>query len=279
LEAQRTEQGNRAARAGGGFAPVDAAPPPGGGDAAGKRLRLESRVTAGGQVLVEGKDYTVDYNLGRLKIINDAILNSASQIKVSFESNDIFGFNQKTLLGTRLDYFINDNFTLGGTYLHLSERPYTEKINIGDEPISNSIYGFDANYHTESELITKLVDKIPLINTKEQSSITLSGEVARLNPGHSKAISKKGIAYIDDFEGSRSSYDLKFPYSNWVLASAPLSAIGRDGDTLFPEARLIDSLLYGYNRAKLSWYTIDPLFLRNNTATPDHLTDDDQSNH
>ena len=53
-----------------------------------------------------------------------------------------------------------------------------------------------------------------------------------------------------------------------------------NGDVLFPEATLFDSLIYGMNRAKIAWYTIDPLFLReDNAARPDHLTADDVSNH
>jgi len=34
------------------------------------------RITAGGQLLERGRDYTIDYNIGRVQIINDAILNS-----------------------------------------------------------------------------------------------------------------------------------------------------------------------------------------------------------
>ena len=32
------------------------------------------------------------------------------------------------------------------------------------------------------------------------------------------------------------------------------------GSDKFPETQLSDSLVYGFNRAKLSWYTIDPVF-------------------
>ena len=227
------------------------------------------KVTAGGQVLQENVDYTVDYNLGRLKIINQGIMNSGAPINVSFENNATFGFTTKTLFGTRADYYINDHLKLGGTYLHLSERPYTRKLNVGDDPISNAIYGLDGSWQTESGFITRLIDKLPLLDTKEKSTVTVSGEVARLDPGHSKAIGKgnAGQVYIDDFEGTQSTYDLKFPYSSWVLASTP----SRSSTGLFPEADSINNLFYGYHRAKLSWYAIDPLFLRNISSTPEHI--------
>lgn len=239
-------------------------------------------VNAGGQVLTENVDYTVDYSLGRLKIINESILNSGVPINVSFENNAFYGFQTKSLLGTRFDYWINDNFTLGATMLHLSERPYTQKVNYGDDPISNTMLGFDINYTKEAPWLTRALDKLPLFDTKEMSQISFSAEVAEFIPGHSKAIGKgdAGTIYVDDFEGSASAYDLKFPFSAWSLASTPSGATGEAGNTLFPEADEFDNIDYGKNRAKIAWYTIDPLFLRkDNPARPEHLTSDDVSNH
>lgn len=230
-------------------------------------------VTAGGIPLTENIDYTVDYTLGRVKIINEGILNSGTPIKISLESNSLFNIQAKTLLGTHIDYRINKDFSLGGTILNLTERPLTRKVNIGDEPISNTIWGLDGNYRTDAPFITRLVDKIPLIETKAMSSITASGEFAQLIPGHSKAIGKDGNSYIDDFEGSTSSIDLKTP-SAWFIASTPQGQTG-----LFPEASFHDSLPYGFNRAKLSWYVIDPLFLRQtNNLTPANIDKDEMSN-
>lgn len=223
------------------------------------------KVTAGGQQLNEGTDYTVDYNLGRLKILNQGVLASGVPINVTFENNDLFGFNVKSLFGTRLDYYINDKFKLGGTIMHLSERPYTKKLNVGDDPISNTIYGMDLSYSTNSGWLTRSLDRLPLLSTKETSTITFNGEFAHFIPGHSKAIGKDGTVYIDDFEGTQSAYDLKFPFSAWDLASTPQD---------FSEAKLQDSLDYGFHRAKLAWYSIDPLFQRNLASTPDIIKND-----
>src|SRR3954465_15429293 len=160
------------------------------------------RVTAGGVPLNENVDYTVDYTLGRVKIINESILNSGQPIKISAENNSLFNIQQKSLIGTRLDYKVNKDFSLGSTLLHMTERPLTQKVNIGDEPVSNTVIGLDYSYRHDAPWLTRLVDKIPLINTKEASSIQMAGEFAELIPGHSKAIGKSGNAYVDDFEGS-----------------------------------------------------------------------------
>ncbi len=232
-------------------------------------------VTAGGVTLSENTDYTVDYNLGTVTIINPALIESQTPIKVSLESNQFFGFQTKTLLGTHLDYKFSNNFNIGGTILHLNERPYTQKVNFGEEPISNTIWGLNTSYKSESQLLTKLIDKIPLLETKTPSSISFNGEFAHLIPGHSKAISSAGNSYIDDFESSEIPLDLK-SFNAWSISSVP-----QGQDNLFPEARLSNNLASGYNRAKLSWYVIDPLFLRNGSSTPSHIKQnpDEQSSH
>ena len=229
-------------------------------------------VTAGGIPLVENQDYTVDYSLGRVKIINQGLLESGTPIKISLENNSLFSIQSKTLLGVHLDYRVSNDLSLGATILHLNERPLTQKVNIGDEPISNTIWGIDGTYRTESQFITKLVDKIPFINTKAISTITLSGEFAQLIPGHNKAIGKNGTSYIDDFEGSITSNDIK-SVTAWSLASTPLGQ-----NSLFPEASLTNNLAYGFNRAKFCWYIIDPIMMRDNSDIPSYIKQE-QNNH
>ncbi|PBQ31472.1 cell surface protein SprA [Sphingobacteriaceae bacterium] len=219
-------------------------------------------VTANGIALVENTDYTIDYTLGRVKIINEGILNSGATIKVSLESNSLFQVQQKNLWGTRLDYKAGRNLTLGGTFLRYTERPLTQKVTIGDEPVSNITAGVDFNYKTDAPFLTRLLDKLPFYSTKEMSTITTRGEFAKLFPGNAKAIRKNGgNSYIDDFEGSVSLIDVKGA-SSWFLASIPKVA------GLFPESSLIDGNLdIGKNRARFNWYNIDAMFTRDQSGT------------
>jgi hypothetical protein len=233
-------------------------------------------VTAGGLKLTEGVDYTVDYNLGRVRIINDGVMASGQPIKVSVESNSMFNLQFKTMLGSRFDYAVNDDLALGATILNLRERPVTQKVNMGDEPVNNTIMGLDVNYKKDSPFLTQLVDRLPFLETKAKSSIDFSAEGAYLIPGHSRAISKDGNAYLDDFEGSQSVIDIR-NINQWFMASTP--KLQNNAGGLFPEGGLEDSLAYGYNRARLSWYVIDPLFFRGTSITPNSITDEVQSNH
>jgi cell surface protein SprA len=222
------------------------------------------RVMAGTRTLTEGSDYTVDYTLGRVKILNTGLLSSGEQITVNFENSPLFQTTARTLSATRFDYRVNRDINLGGTLLHLNERPITPKVNIGDEPISNTMLGLDASVQTESKFVTKLVDGIPFLETKEASVIQLSGEYARLLPGNARAIGAGGISYIDDFEAAENSISITSP-ALWQHASTP---------SPFTESSLRNNLANGFNRAKVLWYNIDPLFFSNSNITPVHIRDD-----
>ncbi len=211
-------------------------------------------VSAGGIPLTENVDYTVDYTLGRVRIINEGILNSGTPIRVSLESNSMFNLQTKRMMGTHINYALKQNTNIGATIINLNERPLTQKTNYGDDPISNTIWGINFNFEEESRLLTKLVDKLPFISTKEKSVINVDGEFAHFIPGHSKAIGKTGTSYIDDFEGSKSTLDLK-NFGAWLLASTPQGQFD-----VFPEAAPNEGINYGKNRAKFAWYIIDPLF-------------------
>ncbi len=226
------------------------------------------QVTAGGVQLVENQDFTVDYNLGRVKILNTGLLESQTPIKISVESNTLFSIQTRRLMGARFDYKFNDHFTLGSTIMNLNERPLTQKVNIGDEPMNNTLWGFDAHYQDQSRFLTDMVDALPFINTKEVSNVDASLEFANLIPGHNKAVGKTGTAYIDDFEGTISLIDLR-NFASWGLASIP-----QFQPELFPEASLNNDIALGYNRAKFAWYVIDPLFFRNDNLTPDNINSD-----
>ena len=60
---------------------------------------------------------------------------------INLENNSLFSFQSKRFMGAHVDYKFNQDFILGASALNLTEKPLTQKINIGDEPISNTIVG------------------------------------------------------------------------------------------------------------------------------------------
>jgi len=228
------------------------------------------RIFAGGVPLQEGTDYTVDYTFGKVIINNEAILTSGKNISVQYEQSDPFAFQTRSLLGTRFDYQVNEDINIGSTFLYYNERPLVSRNQIGTEPARNMQYGLDFNVRKDSRLLTKLVDAIPILQTKETSSINFTGEFAQLLPGTSNIIDGEGTAYVDDFENTATPYSLMSPQS-WKLAATPV------GDPRFDPSggRPLDRSA-GFRRAKLAWYTIDNQFYRESGRfKPSNITEAD----
>lgn len=230
------------------------------------------RILAGNTPLVEGVDYRVDYNLGKVTILNQGVLNSGKKIMINYEKADLFNFQTRNLLGTRLDYRLHDDFNIGATMLYVNERPIVSRVNIGDEPTRNLQYGFDLNYRSDSRFLTRLVDALPFLSTKETSTITLNAEFAQLRPGTSNIVGGDGTSYIDDFEAAQLPFNMGNEPLNWAVASTP--------ETTDNRFLIDDPLGHGYRRAKISWYTIDNIFYRESGPyLPPNITREDRENY
>lgn len=240
---------------------------------AGNEIRLNAMniprgsvvVTAGGATLVENVDYTVDYTMGTVTILNESILESGTNVDVKLENQATFSMQRKSLFGAHLEYEFNKDLTVGGTIMHMNERPITTKVNTGSEPLANTIWGVNANWKTEMQWLTLLIDKVPWINATAPSTFQIKAEFAHLIPGHTKEVGQVGTAYIDDFEATKTNIDIHYP-SFWRLASTPRS-------DKFPEYALSNDLGYNKNRALLAWYTVDPIFGKPSSNTPKHIKD------
>ena len=231
------------------------------------------KVTAGGRVLVEGVDYTVNYQMGTVQILDPALQASNTPIQVSVENNAVFGQQTKRFTGINVEHQFNENFVLGATFLNLNERPITQKANYGTEPINNSIFGINGNFSTEVPFLTRLANKLPNIDTDVQSNLSIRGEFAYLLPGAPKGSDFQGEAttYVDDFEGTQNAIDLLSPIS-WNLSSRPKEL----GKTYVEGPEDDNGVQNGFDRALLNWYSIDPIFYGG--QRPSGIDDDDMSN-
>ena len=180
------------------------------------------------------------------------------------------------MMGLDLNNQFNPNLMVGATIMHMSEMPLTTKTTMGDEAIKNTLWGVNMAYKGESQWLTNMFDKLPLLNLSKPSQISFNAEFALLIAGHYENKNTGGYSYLDDFESTQSNFDLSDPYP-WQLSSVPYD----DGTPqLFPEAGLTNNIDYGKSRALLAWYTIDGLFTRKNSSLrPKYITTKDLSNH
>ena len=251
-------------------------------------------VRAGSQRLTEGVDYQVDYILGEVNITNQSYLSAGRDISISFERNQFAAIGKKTLLGVRAGYQISEDAELGATWMRLSERPLADKYRVGEEPISNQIYGFDARYAAEPRWMTRFTDALPFVQTRAASFFEFKGEYARLLPGHPETRAfeqtrqeiqglgggrdfapdeRRGLSFVDDFEGTENSFSLGTA-GIWRLAAPPTGA-GPDDAVIEPPDDDISSPLVRANwRGLFTWYNLSrALYQRFDALSPERRTD------
>ncbi len=230
------------------------------------------KVAANGVQLTEGVDYTVDYMLGTVTIINENVKQSGQAINISLENQLTFNTQRKRFLGLNLERRFNENFVLGGTVINYSESPLTQKVNFGQEAVNNTMAGINLMYNNQAPFLTRLTNKLPMVKTEAPSNLNFKMEAAYLLPGLNKGTNNQ--SYIDDFEQTTSKISLKEPAA-WSLASKP------EKNTLppFNSVPNNDDITSGYGRGLLSWYNIDPRFWGVGGKAPSGITPQSVSNH
>ena len=235
------------------------------------------KVTANGVTLTEGADYTVDYQLGRVKIINEQLKSSGAAINISLENQSTFNLQKKRFMGVNVEHRFSDKWMLGGTVINYQERPITQKIQFGSEPVNNTVFGLNTQYNSKSDFLTRLTNKIPGIKTDTESNINFQAEGAYLMPGINKATN--GYSYIDDFEDAQTRISL-LDVGTWKFGSTPGTPAGytlSNYHPSFPNGNSDNNLNYNNGRRMMSWYTIDPRFYGLGGSSP--LSDQAMANH
>ncbi len=222
-------------------------------------------VTAGGRALVEGIDYTVNYQQGRVQILDPSLQASNTPIQVSVENNSVFGQQTRRFMGLNIEHKFSDKFLIGATLLKMTEKPFTQKSNYGQESVNNTIFGFNTNFSTEVPFLTRMVNKLPNLDTDVPSNFNFKGEVAFLKPDTPTGDKFNGEStiYIDNFEGSQSAIDMRSALS-WTLSSVPKW----EGTNEYQDfgASYDNAIDYGFKRARINWYSIDPTFYSDNVT-------------
>jgi len=213
------------------------------------------QVLFNGSPLVPNVDYTVDYIVGEVVIRKPEALVPGANVQVKYEQNDLFEIASKTLMGLRGELNMFPNTTLGFTAMRLNQATLSDKVRLDEEPTDNAVLGADFSTGFNLPFLTSALDALPLLRTKEMSSIRFNSEVAYMIPNANTKSSTipgdngQSVAYVDDFEGAVKTIPLPVSYIGWEMASGPedslLSQSGSDS------AR-------NYTRARLNWYNVLP---------------------
>jgi cell surface protein SprA len=183
-------------------------------------------ITLNGEVLQNGRDYTIDYFTGALNILDERASDPAAQLDVSYERNQLFQLEKKTILGMRAEYNLGQNSFLGGTLLYLNESTLDRKVRVGRGPIRNLVWDINTQLSFNPNFIARAFDALPMVRANGETALTFEGEIAQVLPTPNTLNSpgtgdNHGVAYIDDFEGAKKTVSLGILRRNWSRSSMP----------------------------------------------------------
>ncbi len=207
-------------------------------------LEGSEEVYRGGTRLVNGTDYTIDYNTGELNLVGS--VSAADNIEIRYEQGQFFQLATKTLLGLHAEYELWENSYIGTTLLSFNEKSLDQRVQVGGEPIQNAIWDVNTKLTFQPDFLTRAVDWLPLIETDKPSTFSLNAEFAQVFPNPNGINSpstgdNNGVAYLDDFESIRRSTPLGVSRLQWSPAS-------------FPEYDRNGPLQWAKQRGRLIWY-------------------------
>lgn len=197
-------------------------------------------VTLNNRRLERGKDYTIDYNFGSISFIGEAanlVSDPTANLKMDFSSKDPFGGfgQQKSLLGVRLEHPIqNQQSFVGMTLLYSNQTTPAQRVRVGEEPARTLIWDANARLQFKPQLLTDFVNTIPFVNSTAQSRFDMDVEIAQSIPNPNT----KGIAYIDDFEGSQDELRFSIYKNAWQHSSTPTRNGSPLSSVTLPQGRL-----------------------------------------
>lgn len=225
------------------------------------------QVLLNGQPLTPHIDYSVDYIIGEVIIRNNAALVPGANIQIKYEQNDLFQLASKTLLGARGDLALSKKTNLGFTIMNLNQQTLSDKVRLGEEPTNNTILGVDGATSMDLPFLTSAINSLPLLQTRELSTLRLSGEMAYMMPDPNTKKSPipsdngLGIAYIDDFEGARRTIPVGITFTQWMQPSPPA-----DGGLFTPD---VHDTLKMWSKGRTIWFNRLPTDVRLTDVYPD----------
>ncbi|MBN2364874.1 MAG: cell surface protein SprA, partial [Calditrichaeota bacterium] len=183
-------------------------------------------VKLNGRELQKDKDYTIDYFSGTLQILADEARRADANVEIEYERGSLFQLDKKTLLGGRMEYSFGDRGFIGATGLYLNKSTLDQRVRLGQEPVRNVIWDVNTSLSFTPNFITKALDFLPVVETGAESKLRIEAEYAEVNPNPNTFNEEdlgetKGVAYIDDFEGSKRTTPLGIMYRTWSRASVP----------------------------------------------------------
>ncbi|MCH8327928.1 MAG: cell surface protein SprA, partial [Candidatus Marinimicrobia bacterium] len=174
-------------------------------------------VKINGQTLVEGKDYEIDMFSNTLTILRmEDYVNP--DVVIEYEENSLVSFDKKVMMGIRAQMDLGESSFLGITGLYYNQSIIDERVDVGSEPIRNMLWDVNGRLRRDAPMLTRLIDRLPFIETDAASSFNIEGEIAQVLPNPNPL----GTGYVDDFEAAKRVSSPSLQYRSWKQSSPPV---------------------------------------------------------
>src|SRR5262249_4030347 len=155
-------------------------------------------------VLKKDLDYQVVYETGQITLISARARDPNADLDISYECNPPFQIQDKVLLGTRMEYKldnISDQSLMGATILYKSQTTTEKQPELGYEPFSPLLLGFNTRLAGEPRWMTRFANLFPFVHTEAPSKANFEFEIAQsfYNPN------TRDNAYVDNFDFSQNT--------------------------------------------------------------------------
>ena len=190
-------------------------------------LRDQSeRIWLGERLLVKNVDYTIDYDVGQVTLLDAETLFSADPdgvLRATWEAKQIFRTAPTSVAGLRATYGLGQRGSLDVLGLYRSEQTLVNRPQLGVEPGGIGLGGLNGRYLVDAGWIDRFLARLPGLRSSGGSVLSLTGEMALSLPNPNL----HGDVFLDDFDAT-AALPLSLLAQDWVLASAPSSSEGAE---------------------------------------------------
>lgn len=211
-------------------------------------------IFSNGEKLERGQDYQIDYFSGIIMLTGD--IDPNSDLDITYDKHDLVTFDRKIMLGSRAQLDFNENSFLGLTALYYNQDIVNKKVEVGYEPIQNFIWDINGRFERDLDNFSTKINQMNFTKGQKLSRFLIEGEVAQVLPNPNSISNpltgdNNGVAFIDDFEGSKRVTNPSIQRRFWNISSAPVDF---DSNLEFNQR----------NRLRMYWYNPYAQVLTNN---------------
>ena len=230
----------------------------------GNLLDNSEAVVVNGERWVRDRDYTVDYDLGRITLKRQ--LGPSDQLSIDYSYAPLFAQASKTLIGSAFRVEGRDR-SLGGAFLYESKGAQDLRPRLGEEPSRTWITDLNAEWRLKPFFLTRLVDNLPGVRTTTPSELNIQAEVGMSFPNPNT----RNEVFLDDMEGVRDAVSLSLTPDRWRWSSVPRRALSVvNGSALTTESFLT---LQNQFNAEVHWF--QPVNSEGNQSDEDLIREED----